>query len=131
MKCKACEGIGSFEVLEKGISYKNACYLCEGVGETTICKNCNGLGEFISNYRFTPCMVCRGNGYSPKIEYVCRLCDNTRVVYVENKLPWEEDAILEKEMCDCSIQEHMIDEKGNNTKYFYEIHNVRRNYNGV
>ena len=36
----------------------------------------------------------------------------------------ETDKWLEK-------QELMISEQGNRTKYFYEIHNVRRKYNGV
>jgi len=131
MKCKACEGIGYFEVIEKKIQYKNTCYLCDGIGETQICQSCNGLGEFVSNNRFTPCMVCRGNGYSPKIAYDCKLCEGDGIVYYLKPNSYLEDFDVDKDRCDCTAKELMLDENGNRTKYFYEIHNVRRKYNGI
>ncbi len=131
MKCKACEGNGFIQIDERGKQYKNTCYLCDGIGEIVICKPCNGMGEIISNYRFTPCMMCRGNGYSPKVIYDCKLCKGDGVVYSYHNNKWLEDIEECKEPCDCTIQELMIDEQGNKTKYFYEIHNVRRKYNGV
>ena len=135
MKCKACEGTGVFEISEKdskvNIQYKNTCYLCDGIGEIIICKSCNGLGEFISNYRFTPCMVCRGNGYSPKVIYDCKLCGGDGILYTIRPHPYLEDIDVDKDRCDCAARELMEDEHGNKTKYFYEIHNVRRKYNGL
>ena len=131
MKCKACDGKGKFEIDEKGVKYSNVCYLCDGIGDIIICKNCNGQGEFISHNRFTPCMMCRGNGFSPKVIYDCKLCDGDRIIYTYHKHPWLEDVEECKEPCDCAIEELMITEQGNKTKYFYEIHNVRRNNNGI
>ena len=131
MKCKACEGNGFIQIDERGKQYQNVCYLCDGIGEIVICKSCNGMGEIISNYRFTPCMMCRGNGYSPKVIYDCKLCEGDGIVYSYHNNKWLEDIEECKEPCDCAIQELMNSEQGNKTKYFYEIHNVRRKYNGV
>jgi DnaJ-class molecular chaperone len=130
MKCKACEGTGKFEINEKNIQYTNTCYLCDGIGEIVICKSCNGQGEIISNYRFTPCMMCRGNGYSPKVTYDCKLCEGDGILYTYTPNPYLEDFDVCKEPCDCTIEELMNNEQGKKTKYFYEIHNVRRKHNG-
>mgnify|MGYP003129233199 CR=1 FL=1 len=129
MKCKACDGKGKIGIDEKGVKYSNVCYLCDGIGEIVICKSCNGQGEFISNNRFTPCMMCRGNGYSPKVIYDCKLCKGDGIVYTYYHNRWLDDVEECKEPCDCAIQELMINEQGNRTEYFYEIHNVRRKYN--
>ena len=130
MKCKACEGIGFIEVNEKETSYKNVCYLCDGIGDIVVCNPCNGKGEIISNYRFTPCMMCRGNGFSPKVIYDCKLCDGEKIMESISPNGFE-DFVVIQEPCDCTSEHLMVNEQGNNTQYFYEIHNVRRNYNGL
>tara|TARA_R110002020_G_scaffold238029_3_gene450440 strand:+ start:185 stop:580 length:396 start_codon:yes stop_codon:yes gene_type:complete len=131
MKCKACDGKGKFDINEKGVQYTNTCYLCDGIGDIVICQSCNGQGEFISEYRFTPCMVCRGNGYSPKVIYDCKLCEGDGIVYSIRPHPYLEDIEVDKDRCDCAARELMEDERGNRTDYFYEIHNVRRRFNGL
>ena len=130
MKCKACEGKGKFEINEKGKQYSNICYLCDGIGEIEICNSCNGLGEFISNHRFTPCMMCRGNGYSPKIVYDCKLCNGEKIIESITPSGFEDFDIIQ-EPCDCTNEHLMVDEQGNHTKYFLEIHKIRRNNNGL
>jgi len=130
MKCKACKGTGRIEIHEKNVEYVNTCYLCDGIGEITICKPCNGKGEIVSNNRFTPCMMCRGNGYSPKVTYDCKVCAGDGIIESITPSGFEDFDVI-KEPCDCAIQELMINEQGNKTTYFYEIHNVRRKYNGL
>ena len=99
MKCKACEGIGFIEVNEKETSYKNVCYLCDGIGDIVVCNPCNGKGEIISNYRFTPCMMCRGNGFSPKVIYDCKLCDGEKIMESISPNGFEDFVVIRNTQC--------------------------------
>tara|TARA_R100000234_G_scaffold99737_1_gene68418 strand:+ start:822 stop:1232 length:411 start_codon:yes stop_codon:yes gene_type:complete len=136
MKCKTCEGTGVIEINEQGLQYSNRCYLCDGVGEVVKCQPCNGLGEYISNGRFTPCLNCRGNGFNPKIVHYCKLCEQPNgngngILYTLTPDNYREDILVCREPCDCTIESLMKDKNGNNTEYYNEIHSIRRKYNGV
>jgi len=130
MKCKACEGKGFFDIQEKGIDYRNTCYLCDGIGDIVICKPCNGKGEIVSNHSFTPCMMCRGNGYSPRINYDCKLCKGDGIMESITPSGFEDFDVI-REPCDCTSEHLMLRDNGKKTEYFFEIHNVRRKYNGL